>query len=235
MLPPQGCSWSGADSCELPRRALRHLIIGHGLSVGSRVFDTAPEGGSLVGFLKALQIEALGWAHLPPRSQARPSSAVEKTARSLEPRIDLLSAAGPFDVIVARELPSLRQSLLFPGPLAATAHLLSCIRPGGSLVYAVRSDLDSGNRYDHHAAACYRSHLETFRGRVTVAEFPDGLLHADPLRWIARRQGRTLLASLHIPTGPISPGEWFAAATAGVSTASCCRAFASRADRSHAA
>ena len=95
MLPPQGCSWSGAESCELPRRALRHLIVGHGLNVGSRVFDTGTHSGQLLAFLKALQLEAIGWSDLPHPSGG--SSSLE----------DLLAAAGPFDVIVARDLPSL--------------------------------------------------------------------------------------------------------------------------------
>lgn len=228
MLPPQGCSWSGADSCELPRRALRRLIVGHGLSVGSRVFDTCADSGQLLAFLRALQLDALGWSDL--RRGPGPAGSI-----SLEHERDLLAAAGPFDVIVARDLPSLEQSLLFPAPLSATAHLLSCLRPGGSLVYIVRCDLNSGTRRDHHSAACYERHLQTFPGRVTLAEFPDGLLHADPLRWIARRQGRTLLASLRVPAACTTLREWIAAATAGASTGSCCAAFAARLDRSHAA
>ena len=226
MLPPQGCSWSGADSCELSRRALRHLIVGHGLNVGSRVFDTGTDSGQLLAFLRALQLDALGWNDL----RRAPAASL-----SVEHERDMLAAAGPFDVIVARDLPSLEQSLLFPAPLTAAAQLLSCLRPGGSLVYIVRCDLNSGTRRDHHSAACYERHLQTFPGRVTLAEFPDGLLQADPLRWIARRQGRTLLASLRIPAASTTLREWLAAATAGASTGSCCAAFAARLDRSHAA
>ena len=226
MLPPQGCSWSGADSCELPRRALRHLIVGHGLHVGSRVFDTGAHSGPLLAFLKSLQLEALGWSDL--RRGAERSLSSERLR-------DLLAAAGPFDLMVAREMLSLDCSLFGPASLTATAQLLSCLRPGGSLVCIGRCDLNAVSRRDHHLASCYQRHLQTFPGRVTLAEFPDGLLHADPLRWIARRQGRTLLASLRIPETPMTAREWLAAATAGASAASCCPAFAARIDRSHAA
>lgn len=239
MLPLQGCSSSAGHSqstVSFSRRLLRHLILGHDLGVGSRVFDTGQDGGRFVAFLRELQLDAVGWqeAELGANRADGRSSARSRFDEILWER---LIDDGPFDAIVARDLPELEQSLLSETSLAATARMLGCLRPGGALAVISRFDPDSGPACGRHRSDCFRRHLETFPGHCRIAEFPDGLLHADPWRWIVRRQPRFIVATLRVPALALTRSQWLAAAesAAAARESDCCAAFHRADDRWHAA
>ena len=237
MLPRHGCSspvCASSFGSALSRRLLRHLILGHGLGVGARVFDTGRDGGRFTAFLRELQLDALGWDDLDLRW---PGSGFESLAGSDEDALDQLVDDGPFDMILARDLPFLQTSLLSASSLAASLQLLGALRPGGSLILLGRYDADSARPDQRHRTECYLQHLRQFPGRCEAVQFADGLLHSRPWRWFGPRQPRWIVATLRLPAIGLTAGQWRAASEVAAQGCDhgCCPAFSGIVDRSYAA
>lgn len=193
----------------LPRKVLRHLVVAHGVGVGSRVLDVGCGGGELVGFLQDLGLFATGCEE----------SAVKLTrARRNNPKLDLVHcqafergvpfAAHQFDLILVRNLSVYHGNLLAADALKTTAHLAACVRPGGYLVFLTSMAEEPADAGPAHDGSCFLRHVSLFRGSAETAEFPDRF----PLRRLQLVKSPApaghRLTGLRVPRWPLPRADW---------------------------
>ena len=171
-----------------PRRVLRHLVLGHGLGVGSRVLDTGRDSGQLVRFLNGLHLEA---SSLP-----RGDEAVAGTVASAEDR---------YDLVIVRDLPAHRQSHSGAEAFEETADLLAQVSPGRCLSFL----LHDGRAVDRVAADVER-HLRRFPGTCITTTFSEGVMPVLPWQWITGHSphGGFAMVTLRVPAAPLSREDW---------------------------
>jgi len=209
----------------LPRRLLRHLIVSHGIGVGSRVLDAGCGSGELAGYLSLLGIDVTGLDSSP---------IVIAAARQTFPKLDfhltcsehdILPPDRLFDLVIVRELSLYDQCLASKETLGMTARLLSGLRPGGTLVFLTPTAVSDDS--STHTTACYRRHLSGFPGNATSMIFQNGILQQFIPGWLSRRRAPSghLLTGIQIPSLPLKRSEWLrhAKSAAAKDNRPCCR------------
>jgi hypothetical protein len=172
---------------------IRHLTPPTGLSVGSRVLDLAPAGEGLTPFLRYLGFDAADGG----------SFAADRAGLSSLP-------AHAYDLILVRDPRICGADLCRGEALAATAHLLAALQPGGRIVMVVRQEATWADAPGGHLRSCFARHFAPFSGATQVCCFPDGWSRPQTWSWLCGRQPRSgwLTASLRIETTPVSPDAW---------------------------
>lgn len=194
----------------LPRRVLRQLIQTTGIGVGSRVLKAGGRRGELAGFLSSLGMQV--WGFNESREEA---AAVLESFPDIDARHGDLWDSFPFDehcfdVVLVRGLSPHRSTLQSSTALRATAQLLSCVRPGGTLAFVQRVDTPALDDNIGHAIHCYEQHLGHFPGIVESVECSDTFT---PRSAWQRFRGRPTAAgfitvALRIPDEPLPRFAW---------------------------
>jgi len=189
---------------------LRQLIFSHGIGVGSRVLDAGCGQGALVDYFNELGI---------PTSGLDESQQNIVAARRLVPNAEFVCQAAErltvlpeheFDLVLVRELLPFQNSLLLPNSLLATANLMSCIRPGGHLVFLGDCSTDTLGETVGHTESCYHRHLAPFPGLPRTVRLSDGFRGSKVwARLLSRRPfPEFLMTSIQIPDTRISRFDW---------------------------
>lgn len=211
----------------LPRRVLRHLIVRHGFSVGTRVLDVGCGDGELVRSLYELGFDVMGIDESPTESEA--TSGMEPELDLRRGRADELAAGLPhkFDIVLVRGFSAYGGNLFSPQAFRATANLLSCVCPGRLLVFLVRTGQQAPQHPPAHSVSCYENHLAAFAGHVESTPLPDSYMQ--PGTWKSLMAGRPaagyVAATLQVPWSPWSRTDWLRLAEAASKShrGLCCR------------
>lgn len=209
----------------LPRGLIRQILLQHRVCIGSRVLDVGCGRGELVRFFDRLGLEAAGLEESAVAVEAAARSAPHLEFRQLAfgGTPDFLEQQ--FDLILVRSHSLLSDNLLSTSARRATAELLSCLRPGGSLVFLIPARYDTANRLKGHEPSCLRKHLACFSGEIVTAEFPAGERRLASLRLVFRRPARPRYRSISLclpPTG-VESGEWLSLSLRSASGPACCQ------------
>ncbi len=214
----------------LPRKVLHHLIVKGDLAVGARILDVGCGRGELVQFLDQLGFDAAGI------DDSRENIAV---ARHRVPSLDFrclradeITAAGQhtLDLVLVRDFDAYRENLNSPAALKTTANLLSCVTPGGFLVFLVRSDSVSNSANCGHHIACYAKHLLEFPGHCETTGLSNGFDQPQTWRSLLAGGPRSgfVTVTIRLPREPVGRCNWLRLAdqAAAAHRQPCCRRFA---------
>ncbi len=162
----------------LPRRLLRHLLFSHGITVGSRVLEVGGSLGSLLPFLVDLGVDA-----------ERLTFDAGDSADD-EPNVHIVDRGefeppGPlsFDAVFIRDFDVYEQNLLTAEAAQVTANLMSCVRPGGFLVFLHRDSCTGTETEPRHDASCFLQHLSALPGESQVERFQGRANRMSTGRW----------------------------------------------------
>lgn len=208
----------------LPRRLLRHLIVAHGIGVGSRVLDAGCGSGELTGYLSLLGIDVTGLDSSPVAIAAARRTVPNFDLHLTRSEHDVPSPDRQFDLVIVRGLSVYGHSLTSGEALGTTARLLSGLRPGGTLAFLARTGVPD-ERFGH-STACYRQHLSCFPGDVESVLFQDGILQQFVPGWFSRYRSPSghLVTKIRTPSLPLERSEWLRHAKSAAATdyQSCC-------------
>ena len=215
----------------IPRHVLRQAIGDSGPAPGSAILDAGCGCGELSGYLSRLGFDVTGFDESPEQIMA---------ARRGAPGIEFVygaAAALPFsahqfDLVIVRGLSPYCGSIFDPSALRTSAQFLSCLRPGGRLLFLERCEAEPSS--GHHAF-CFTRHLECFPGEVRVWDPEAGRASAGWTAWLSGSQpGGFVVASLDCPALPRSRDEWLRiAASCRVGRHSFCCAWSEAASSGH--
>ncbi|MAG93589.1 MAG: hypothetical protein CMJ48_07550 [Planctomycetaceae bacterium] len=165
----------------LPRRVLRHLLFSHGITVGSRVLEVGGSLGSLLPCLVDLGVDA-------ERLTFDPDDSADD-----EPNVHIVDRGafeppGPlsFDAVFIRDFDVYEQNLLTAEAAQVTANLMSCVRPGGFLVFLHRDSHGGTETESGHDASCFLQHLCPLPGESRVEYFKGRANRTSTGRWFGR-------------------------------------------------
>ena len=167
----------------LPNRLMKQVLVGHGIRFGGRVLVAGCGQGELVSFLDGLayQVKAID-----------DSSDVIDDARQNFPQFEFqhaqLDESFPvaneeFDLIIVQDLSVYRNNLLDLRTRTATANLLSCLKPGGDLVFVRTADVSHGT-HSGHVPHCWKRHLACFPGQFESADYRESLFERTEWDWL---------------------------------------------------
>jgi len=177
----------------LPRKVLRQLIQTSQIGIGSRVLKVGQGCGGLNDFLSSLGIQVWEVSDsielTDAGSQHRASAGLSRFDQSC------------FDLVLVHDLATYHGTLHSSAALRATAQLLSCVRPGGTLSFVQQAS---------HQARCFEQHLEHFPGAVDAFESFEGGMQQTAWQHLFRRTdvAGSIVATLTIPTNPITAFQW---------------------------
>jgi SAM-dependent methyltransferase len=224
-LNPWACDSNFPVGLELPTRLLKQVLIGHGLRLGGRVMVAGCGHGELVAFLDGIAYDV----------EAVDDSVDEiEDARQHFPRFDFhyarLDESVPapqddFDLILVQDLCVYRDNLMDLRTRSATANLLSCLKPGGDLVF-VRKDKGVLGCGSGHNALCWKRHLACFPGQIEMAEYSESYFGKDGWDWIFGKRDHKSYFTVTLQTPPekLNRSFWRDFARRGLMTgqAACC-------------
>jgi hypothetical protein len=198
-LPAQG---------SLPRKVVRHLVQNAKVGIGSRVLSAGCDC-ELSCFLSTLGMRVWGLADNPEDLVAVRNEYPDLDMKFANPQQSVPFEEQSFHLVVVRDLSAHCGPLQTPAALRATAQLLSCVRPGGTLSFVQCADADAPHGAAHRGR-CYERHLAHFPGVVRRAEFSDGVLPRAPWHRLAKRpQSSGIVAvSLRLPHEPLQRSAW---------------------------
>ncbi len=192
-----------------PVQLLKHVLVGHGLRFGGHVLVAGCGHGELVPFLDGLayQVDAID-----------DSSHVIDDARQRFPQFNFklvrLDESFPvanheYDLIVVQDLSVYRNNLLDLRTRTATANLLSCLKPGGDLVF-VRKDVVSNGTDTQHRAQCWKRHLACFPGQFETVSYGESLFQQAAWDWLfgAREHGNYFTVTFQSPLEKLHRNFW---------------------------
>jgi SAM-dependent methyltransferase len=194
---------------EVPSRLLKQVLVGHGLRFGGRVLVAGCGHGELVSFLDGLayQVNAID-----------DSSDVIDDVRQRFPQFEFqltrLDESFPvtnneFDLIIVQDLSVYRNNLLDLRTRTATANLLSCLKPGGDLVF-VRKEVASSGAVARHSPHCWKRHLACFPGQFETASYAESLFERAEWDWLfgAREHRNYFTVTLQSPSEKLHRNFW---------------------------
>ena len=192
-----------------PSRLLKQVLVGHGLRFGGRVLVAGCTDGELVPFLDGLayHVDAID-----------DSSDVIDDVRQRFPQFKFqltrLDESFPvaneeFDLVVVQNLSVYRNNLLDLRTRTATANLLSCLKPGGDLVF-VRKEPASHGTDSEHGPECWKRHLACFPGQFESVTYCESLLERSNWDWLfgAREHGNYFTVTLQSPPEKLHRNFW---------------------------
>lgn len=160
-----------------PRRFLRDVFERNRIPLGAHILDAGCGRGALVRYLASLGFDATGL----DESEANVDFA-RANAPDLEffiggaPREQFGSPSTTFDVVLARGLSIWTRSIFSRTAFLTTASLLSCLRPGGTLLFVCEGTPAAAPHLFQHDALCFAKHLAQFPGTCCIDRFPASLL-----------------------------------------------------------
>lgn len=167
---------SGVLEPPYPRRFLREVFERNRIPIASRVLDVGCGRGELVRYLSSLGFDATGLDE---------SEANIEAARTRAPELEFLVGGVPreqfgeqtatFDVVFARGLNLWRHSIFSRTAFLTTASMLSCLRPGGTLLFVCEGTCREAPHLFQHDALCFGRHLAQFPGTCRIDRFPASL------------------------------------------------------------
>ena len=194
---------------EFPSRLLKHVLVGHGLRFGGRVLVAGCGHGELVPFLDGLayQVNAID-----------DSSDVIDDVRQKFPQFDFqlarLDESFPitndeFDLIMVQDLSVYRNNLLDLRTRTATANLLSCLKPGGDLVF-LRKEEASDRGVAGHCPHCWKRHLACFPGQFETVSYCESFFERAGWDWLfgAREHRNYFTVTLQSPPEKLHRNFW---------------------------
>lgn len=221
-------------SLEVPVRLLKQVLVGHGVKLGGRVLVVGCGSGDLVAFLDGLAYDVNAIDDSYPSLES---------ARRRFPQFDfqysriddsLPATAGTFDLILVQDLSVYHGSLLDLRSRTATANLLSCVKPGGDLVF-VNQAVPSHDGTAGHEASCWKRHLSCFPGHLETVSYPESWWQRAEWDWLlGRRDHRHFFTvSLQLHSQKLERDLWCDLARRGLKTGTgeCCPARASQSDQ----
>jgi len=209
----------------LPRRLLRHLIVSHGIGVGSHVLDVGCGSGELTGYLSFLGIDVTGLDSTPAVIAAARRAVPDLDFQLTRSEQDVPSPDRQFDLVIVRELNLYGHNLASGESLGTTARLLSALRPGGTLVFL--APVDDTDESPPHSTTCFQQHLSCFPGDVESALFQDGILQQFVAGWFSRQRSPRghLVTKIQIPLLLMERSDWLRHAESAAATDNqpCCQ------------
>ena len=197
------------NGLKFPNRLLKQVLVGHGLRFGGRVLVAGCKHGELVAFLDGLayQVDAID-----------DSSDVIDDVRQRFPQFNFqltrLDESFPvakdeFDLVVVQDLSVYRQNLLDLRTRTATANLLSCLKPGGDLVF-VRKQPASDRTVSEHGPQCWKRHLACFPGQLESVTHCESFFERSSWDWLfgAREHGNYFTVTLQSPPEKLHRNFW---------------------------
>ena len=167
---------SGVMEPPYPRRLLREVFERNRISLGAHVLDAGCGRGALVRYLASLGFEATGLDE---------SEADIEVARQQSPELEFIVGGTPreqfgtksatFDLVFARGLSIWTRSIYSRTSFLTTAGLLSCLRPGGTLIFVCEGTAARAPQLFQHDALCFAKHMAQFPGSCRIDRFPASL------------------------------------------------------------
>ena len=181
-------------------RLVRRLLHERQMRAGAQVLVAGPGDGSLLTWLNARGMKAVGLDWRPECVLAARAEAPASPVRLWRPAQEAPFEQGSIDLALAFDLPEHAGDLFSPAAAISTANLLSSLRPEGDLVliHRVAAQHDPENL---HRRACYARHLGCFAGTCRVRSIADS-------SGMWRRTGGHLTATLQTPDVALSLSHW---------------------------
>ena len=210
----------------IPNRLLKHVLIGHGIRFGGRILVAGCGDGELIPFLDGLayNVDAID-----------DSADVIDDVRQRFPQFDfqltrfdesLPVSNNEFDLIIVQDLSVYRNNLLDLRTRTATANLLSCLKPGGDLVF-VRKEDASASPDSVHGPACWKRHLACFPGQFETLSYRELLFERANWDWLfgARDHSNYFTVTFQSPPEKLHRNFWRDFGRRGLMTGqgSCCQ------------
>jgi SAM-dependent methyltransferase len=192
-----------------PSRLLKQVLVGHGIRFGGRVLVAGCGDGELVPFIDGLayHVDAID-----------DSSDIIDDVRQKFPQFNFqltrLDESFPvandeFDLVVVQDLSVYRNNLLDLRTRTATANLLSCLKPGGDLVF-IRKERPSDGGASEHGPECWKRHLACFPGQFESATYGESLFERSNWDWLfgTREHGNFFTVTLQSPPETLHRNFW---------------------------
>lgn len=210
---------------QLPVRLLKQVLTGNGVRLGGRILVAGCGRGDLVAFLDGIAYSVDAVDDCPDEVEA---------ARRRFPHFqfhcahldELIPAPeNDFDLILVQDLCVYRKNLVNQKTRSATANLLSCLRPGGELVF-IRKQNTQFRRDSEHKFDCWKQHLACFPGQLKAHRFRESFFQKARWDWLAGRRNHDnyFTVSLQTPAERFPPAFWRDVARSGMLTGqhACC-------------
>ena len=194
---------------EFPSRLLKQVLVGHGMRIGGRVLVAGCGSGELVPFLDGLayQVEAVD-------DSLDVITVVRQKFPQFEFQFSRLDESFPvanneYDLIIVQDLAVYRNNLLDLRTRTATANLLSCLKPGGNLVF-IRPNGASPRTKAGHGPQCWKRHLACFPGQFETVSYRETLFQRAEWDWLfgAREHRNYFTVTLQSPPEKLHRNFW---------------------------
>lgn len=204
---------------ELPKTVLRHVVMGHGLSVGSRVLVAGCINGNLVRFFDYLGMDACGLHASESEIETARMAAPDHEFYHWRPDEPLQLPEREFDFVLVKNDSTSLETATPIASFAATADLLARLVPGGHLCFVSSVGSSRLGKSVDQPAVRYERQLSSFPGTFKTTRLGNGLNRLFRRSWIFGSENATeySVASLKTPPKPYSLGEWHRFADAAAS------------------
>ena len=210
---------------ELPTRLLKKVLLGHGLRFGGRVLVAGCGHGELVSFLDgiAYQVDGISDSRDEIDEARRRFPQFEFQYARLAETVP--EPKDEFDLILVQDLCVYQDNLLDLRTRSATANLLSCLKPGGDLVFVRKRRGNSGCGTSHHSG-CWKRHLACFPGQLELTDFRESFFERAAWDWLFGTRDHTdyFTVTLQTPAEKLGRLYWRDFARRGLMTGqgNCC-------------
>lgn len=185
-----------------PRRFLREVFERHRIPLGAHILDVGCGQGALVRYLTSLGFDATGLDESESNVEiAREVAPEAEFFIGGAPREQFSSPSATFDVVFARSLSVWTRSIFSRTAFLMTSSLLSCLRPGGTLLFICEGTATEGPHLFQHDVLCFAKHAAQFPGTCGIERYPASLFSS-------KSALEFTTASLRIDRATRSAAEW---------------------------